>query len=191
MHVLARRWLRWTTRTTWSPSKNAPASRSFRSLPRAMSAPWYGDKQISTLRTRTQPTSRPSRSCLVPAREQGQKHGRTLWSRFWNPLEKEHKDFMRTGVVPVPKSKIKEVHCILPSLSWATNCGGYFAPGSLGRQGAPAHLQLASAKRRASKPCTACRAHTGALARAGGERQGAGGEEGGSGQGDHPEPVLE
>eukprot|EP00802_Teleaulax_amphioxeia_P014588 Tamp_14657.p1 GENE.Tamp_14657~~Tamp_14657.p1 ORF type:complete len:230 (+),score=43.10 Tamp_14657:248-937(+) len=38
----------------------------------------------------------------------GQKHGRTLWSRFWNPIEKEHKDFTKTGVVPVPKSKMKE-----------------------------------------------------------------------------------
>jgi len=52
----------------------------------------------------------------VPAREQGQKHGRTLWSRFWNPIEKEHKDFTKTGVVPVPKSKMKEVRRILPAL---------------------------------------------------------------------------
>jgi hypothetical protein len=47
-----------------------------------------------------------SRSRLL---RQFQKQGRTPWSRFWNPIWKDHKDFEKHGYVPVPKSKMKQV----------------------------------------------------------------------------------
>ena len=46
---------------------------------------------------------------LTPPLRQFQKQGRTPWSRFWNPIWKDHKNFEKHGYVPVPKSKMKQV----------------------------------------------------------------------------------